>query len=50
MDTLVNICFEIPNTHECDQAINWMRDHPKYTWNFEKRVQKGFHTQDFKIN
>ena len=50
MDTLVNICFEIPDTHECDQVFNWMRDNPKDIWNFEKRVQKGFHTQDFKTN
>jgi hypothetical protein len=27
-----------------------MRDNPKDIWNFEKRVQKGFHTQDFKTN
>jgi len=26
MDTLVNICFEIPDTHECDQVFHWMRD------------------------
>ena len=50
MDTLVNICFEIPDKHECDQVFNWLRDHPKDIWNFEKRVEKGFHTQDFKTH
>jgi len=46
MDTLVNICFEIPDTHECDQVFHWMRDNPKDIWSFEKRVQKGLHTAD----
>jgi hypothetical protein len=27
-----------------------MRDNPKDIWSFEKRVQKGFHTEDFKTN
>jgi hypothetical protein len=27
-----------------------MRDNPKDIWNFEKRVQKGFHTQDFLLD
>ena len=46
----MNICFEIPDTHECDQVFNWMRDNPKDIWNFERRVQKGFHTQDFLLD
>jgi hypothetical protein len=50
METLVNICFEIPDTHECDQVFNWMRDNPKDIWSFEKRVHKGFHTADLVLD
>ena len=50
MSTYVNICFEIPDTGECDAIFDYLTEHPKDVWDYEKRVEQSFHAQGFQTN
>ena len=50
MSTHVNICFEIPDTGECDAMCDYLTEHPKDVWDYEKRVEQSFHDQGFNTN
>jgi hypothetical protein len=43
MSTYVNICFEIPDKGECDTMFDYLTEHPKDVWDYEKRVEQSFH-------
>ena len=47
MHTCVNICFEMPDTRECDKMFEYLKEHPRDIWNYEERVRLNFHRRGF---
>jgi hypothetical protein len=50
MSTHVNICFDVPDKGECDKMFDYLTEHPKDVWDYEKRVEQSFHDQGFNTN